>query len=174
MRLALTAIVMIGAAAAQQLTYERIRNAASEPGSWLTYHGDYKALRHRDLNQINTENVKNLRCRVDLPNRPGRDADGPARSGRCHVSKCRRRDRRSPRSQNGPAVLAIQVQPPSRPEALLWNHQSRRRYARRTHLHDHSGRASRRNRRPQWQAALGHRDGRLASGLRRDHGAARS
>ena len=61
MRIVLTTLLLAGALAGQQLTYERIRDAGKEPGSWLTYHGDYRALRHRDLNQINAENVGKLR-----------------------------------------------------------------------------------------------------------------
>jgi alcohol dehydrogenase (cytochrome c) len=44
-----------------QVTYERIVNAAKEPQNWLTYWGDYGAIRHRALNQIDTANVKDLR-----------------------------------------------------------------------------------------------------------------
>ena len=32
-----------------------------EPQNWLTYWGDYSAIRHRNLDQINTKNVKDLR-----------------------------------------------------------------------------------------------------------------
>ncbi|GAA1214050.1 PQQ-dependent dehydrogenase, methanol/ethanol family [Pseudonocardia alaniniphila] len=41
--------------------YERIRNARSEPENWLTYYGAYNGQRYSPLDQINTENVKNLR-----------------------------------------------------------------------------------------------------------------
>jgi alcohol dehydrogenase (cytochrome c) len=44
-----------------EVTYERIVKARSEPQSWLTYWGDYSAIRHRELNQINAANVKNMR-----------------------------------------------------------------------------------------------------------------
>src|SRR5437764_14598810 len=47
--------------AAQNVTYERLVHALDEQQNWLTYWGDYSAVRHRDLRQINTENVKNLR-----------------------------------------------------------------------------------------------------------------
>jgi len=46
---------------AQNVTYDRLVHALSEQQNWLTYWGDYSAIRHRDLNQINTSNVKNLR-----------------------------------------------------------------------------------------------------------------
>src|SRR5437660_219298 len=44
-----------------QVTYNRIVNALKEQQNWLTYWGDYSAVRHRDLKQINTANVKDLR-----------------------------------------------------------------------------------------------------------------
>src|SRR5436190_10455079 len=46
---------------AQDVTYDRLVNALKEQHNWLTYWGDYSAIRHRDLNQINTSNVKDLR-----------------------------------------------------------------------------------------------------------------
>jgi alcohol dehydrogenase (cytochrome c) len=46
---------------AQNVTYDRLVNAIKEPQNWLTYWGDYGAVRHRDLRQIHTANVKDLR-----------------------------------------------------------------------------------------------------------------
>jgi alcohol dehydrogenase (cytochrome c) len=46
---------------AQNVTYDRLVHALSEQQNWLTYWGDYSAVRHRDLKQINTSNVKDLR-----------------------------------------------------------------------------------------------------------------
>jgi alcohol dehydrogenase (cytochrome c) len=46
---------------AQPVPYDRIVNAAKEQHNWLTYWGDYSAVRHRALDQINTRNVKDLR-----------------------------------------------------------------------------------------------------------------
>src|ERR1700730_17559509 len=46
---------------AQNVTFDRLVHALSEQQNWLTYWGDYSAIRHRDLKQINTGNVKNLR-----------------------------------------------------------------------------------------------------------------
>jgi alcohol dehydrogenase (cytochrome c) len=43
-----------------QVSYERILNAAKEPQSWLTYGGTYMSQRYSTLNQITTNNVKNL------------------------------------------------------------------------------------------------------------------
>ena len=44
-----------------QVPYERILNAADEPGNWLTYSGNYSSHRFSALDQINTENVDQLR-----------------------------------------------------------------------------------------------------------------
>ncbi len=41
--------------------YERIRDAAKEPGNWLTYSRDYTGQRYSPLDQINTSNVGKLR-----------------------------------------------------------------------------------------------------------------
>jgi alcohol dehydrogenase (cytochrome c) len=43
-----------------QVPYERIRNSAKEPGSWLTYSGNYQGHRFSALNQITPANVKGL------------------------------------------------------------------------------------------------------------------
>jgi alcohol dehydrogenase (cytochrome c) len=48
-------------AASAQVSFERLVNAAREPQNWLTYWGDYSAIRHRDLKQITPSNVKDLR-----------------------------------------------------------------------------------------------------------------
>ena len=42
------------------VTYDRLVHALDEPQNWLTYWGDYSAIRYRTLSQINTSNVKNL------------------------------------------------------------------------------------------------------------------
>lgn len=44
-----------------QAPYERIRQAGSEPGNWLTYSGNYQGNRHSSLAQINTTNVSGLK-----------------------------------------------------------------------------------------------------------------
>src|SRR5262249_54403403 len=41
--------------------YERIRDAAKEPGNWLTYSRDYTGQRYSPLDQINVSNVGKLR-----------------------------------------------------------------------------------------------------------------
>jgi alcohol dehydrogenase (cytochrome c) len=44
-----------------QVPFERIRDADSDPGNWLTYSGSYSAQRHSRLSQINSTNVRRLR-----------------------------------------------------------------------------------------------------------------
>ena len=46
--------------AVAQVSYERIVDAASEPGSWLTYSGSYGAQRYSTLDQIHRDNVDQL------------------------------------------------------------------------------------------------------------------
>src|SRR3712207_3524807 len=57
----LSGIVGSAPPAARGVTYERILNARSEPQNWLTYYGAYDGQRYSSLDQINVENVKNLR-----------------------------------------------------------------------------------------------------------------
>ncbi len=45
---------------AQDVTYERIIDARSEPENWLTYYGTYDGHRYSSLTDINTENVHHL------------------------------------------------------------------------------------------------------------------
>jgi len=44
----------------QDVTYERILDARSEPQNWLTYYGTYEGQRYSTLDEINTENVQHL------------------------------------------------------------------------------------------------------------------
>ena len=60
MRLPILILIAAGWLPAQ-VPYERLVHAPSEPQNWLTYWGDYSAIRHRTLDQINTANVKDLR-----------------------------------------------------------------------------------------------------------------
>ncbi|MGV3772721.1 MAG: PQQ-dependent dehydrogenase, methanol/ethanol family [Verrucomicrobiales bacterium] len=46
---------------AKEVTYQRILKARSEPQNWLTYYGAYDGQRYSALDQINTDNVKNLK-----------------------------------------------------------------------------------------------------------------
>ncbi len=45
------------------VTYERLLNAAGEPGNWLTYSGDYRSHHYSSLNQITVDNVHRLRAK---------------------------------------------------------------------------------------------------------------
>ena len=58
MRIALFALA-IGTAFGQ-VSYERILNAAKEPGNWLTYNGSYASTHYRDLTQITPANASQL------------------------------------------------------------------------------------------------------------------
>ena len=46
---------------AAEMTQERLLNAVKEQGNWLHHHRDYAATRFAPLDQINRENVKNLK-----------------------------------------------------------------------------------------------------------------
>lgn len=46
---------------AAQVSFDRLRQADSEPGNWLTYSGNYNAQRYSGLDQITTANVRRLR-----------------------------------------------------------------------------------------------------------------
>ena len=52
--------LLAGNLAAQNVTPERIRNAAQEPQNWLTYGGGYASNRYSALKQITPQNVRNL------------------------------------------------------------------------------------------------------------------
>jgi alcohol dehydrogenase (cytochrome c) len=59
--LAWAVAVAVAVPAAAQIPYERLRDAASEPGSWLTYSGTYASHRFSALDQFTTANVAGLR-----------------------------------------------------------------------------------------------------------------
>ena len=44
-----------------EVSYDRIRQAAQDPGNWLTYSGSYDAQRYSRLDQITPENVSRLK-----------------------------------------------------------------------------------------------------------------
>jgi alcohol dehydrogenase (cytochrome c) len=58
-------ILALGAALslAAQVSYERIRDVAAEPGSWLTYSGNYQAHRFSPLKEITPANVAGLKVK---------------------------------------------------------------------------------------------------------------
>ncbi len=53
-------VLATAAPVAAQVPYERILDAASEPGHWLTYSGTYGAQRYSTLDEINRDNVGRL------------------------------------------------------------------------------------------------------------------
>ena len=57
----LASLVACVGLSAQQVPYERLREAASEPANWMTYSGDYSSNRHSLLDQITPANVDRLR-----------------------------------------------------------------------------------------------------------------
>ncbi len=57
------ALLLAGSAALAQVPYERILNAANEPGNWLTYSGNYLGWRYSPLNELTPANVSHLRVR---------------------------------------------------------------------------------------------------------------
>ncbi len=61
-KLGSASISVVGSAppVAQDVTYERILDARSEPQNWLTYYGAYDGQRYSPLDQVNTENVRHL------------------------------------------------------------------------------------------------------------------
>jgi alcohol dehydrogenase (cytochrome c) len=56
----LSGVVGSAPPAVQNVTYERILRARSEPQNWLTYYGAYDGQRYSPLEQINTGNVRRL------------------------------------------------------------------------------------------------------------------
>jgi len=52
--------VALGAAYAQ-VPYQKIAGADSNPGTWVTYSGNYQAQRFSQLDQINKQNVSQLK-----------------------------------------------------------------------------------------------------------------
>jgi alcohol dehydrogenase (cytochrome c) len=58
---ALFATLLSSPLTAAEVTFDRLKNAESEPGNWLTNHKTYDAKRFSPLDQINQSNIKNLR-----------------------------------------------------------------------------------------------------------------
>jgi glucose dehydrogenase len=58
----LVGLTLGGAASlAQNVPYQRLVNAGNAPQDWLTYSGNYNSQRYSALNQINRQNVAQLR-----------------------------------------------------------------------------------------------------------------
>jgi len=56
-------VALVCASAIAQTSFERIVNAAKEPGNWLTYSGNYQGHRFSPLDQITAANVARLRVK---------------------------------------------------------------------------------------------------------------
>src|ERR1700738_1724198 len=54
------AVLLPSPLTAAEVTFDRLKNAESEPGNWLTNHKTYDAQRFSRLDQINQSNIKNL------------------------------------------------------------------------------------------------------------------
>jgi alcohol dehydrogenase (cytochrome c) len=54
-------VLAVSSAFGSDVTYDRIRRAASEPQNWLTYSGSYSGQRYSPLAQITRDNVAELR-----------------------------------------------------------------------------------------------------------------
>ena len=66
--LCITLAGLLSLSAIAEVSYERIRDAADEPGNWLTYNGGYASQRHRLLEQLNKEYVQQLELKWMLQN----------------------------------------------------------------------------------------------------------
>lgn len=56
-------LLLIAGSAYAQVPYDRIVNAAREPGNWLTYSGNYQGHRYSPLDQVTAANVAGLRVK---------------------------------------------------------------------------------------------------------------
>ena len=56
-------ILHFSASGLAQVTYQRLLHAEQEPENWLTYSGTYNGHRYSRLDQINRENVQNLKLK---------------------------------------------------------------------------------------------------------------
>jgi alcohol dehydrogenase (cytochrome c) len=54
------AVLLSSPLTAAEVTFDRLKNAESEPGNWLTNHKTYDAKRFSPLDQINQSNIKDL------------------------------------------------------------------------------------------------------------------
>src|SRR5260370_10065647 len=60
MWLKMAVLASIALMAKSQVPYERLRDSAREPQSWLTYNGSYASTHHSALNQLRADNVARL------------------------------------------------------------------------------------------------------------------
>ena len=61
-RLTFMVCLLFPTIASAQVPYKRILNAASEPGNWLTYSGNYQAHRFSPLTEITPQNAGRLKA----------------------------------------------------------------------------------------------------------------
>ena len=54
-------LAFAGSASAGETTFERLLGAGGEPNNWLTHHGDYASQRFSTLDEIDKENVGDLK-----------------------------------------------------------------------------------------------------------------
>jgi len=59
---AMIVVLLASSVSAADVTFDRLKNAESEPGNWLTHHKTYDAKRFSPLDQINRSNIKDLRA----------------------------------------------------------------------------------------------------------------
>ena len=156
----------------QNVDYERILNARSEPQNWLTYYGAYNGQRFSPLDQINTENVKRIGPRLGLPGRLERPHRGrvdllvrgrPDRRRRGHVPLRLGRLGLGPRREDGHGDLAVQARGPLRRVPVLREREPRGRRGQGEGLLRH-------RERPRARARRHHRQARLGPDLRRRAG----
>jgi len=62
------AALLTPAPSTAQITYDRILDASTDPGNWLTYNGTYSSQRHSGLTQITPDNVDDMELKWMLPN----------------------------------------------------------------------------------------------------------
>src|SRR5215813_7997109 len=55
------AALLVAASSSGQVTFDRLLKAESEPQNWMTYSGSYKGWRYSKLDQLNRQNVQNLK-----------------------------------------------------------------------------------------------------------------
>src|SRR6201996_1572949 len=58
---AVSSAALVTSASAAEVTFERLANPDKEPQNWLMVHRSYDSQRFSPLNQINKDNVKNLK-----------------------------------------------------------------------------------------------------------------
>jgi alcohol dehydrogenase (cytochrome c) len=73
----LAAALLAAVAACAQVPFERLRDAAKEPGNWLTYSGNFAGHRHSPLAEITPANVAGLNVKWAYQFPTGRNQTSP-------------------------------------------------------------------------------------------------